>query len=66
MMNDNNSNDYDMNLITPKEAANILKLPINSVYRLIGLKIIPSTRVGRLVRIDRKQMITALFKNETL
>ena len=38
-------------LLTPKEIANKLSIPVRSAYRIIREKKIRSFRVGRLIRV---------------
>lgn len=43
-----------MNLLTPKEVAANLKIPLRSLYILLRKGEIRSARIGRLFRIDKQ------------
>lgn len=48
--------DIEKLLIKPREAAQVLSIGLSSLYVLIRSGELPSIRVGRAIRIERKQL----------
>ena len=51
-------------LMTAEEVAELLKLPISSIYRLEKLGILKAYRIGRSVRFLKKDVLSALCRRE--
>ena len=53
-------------LVTPKELAEILKVPVSWIYQRtrLGTAAIPFIRVGRYVRFDPQQVIVFLKERQ--
>jgi len=46
----------DMRLLTAKEVAELLRVPVPRVYALGRLRVLPVVRVGRQVRFDADRL----------
>lgn len=51
-------------LLTMKEAAVYLKIPLNTLYKMVGLRKIPFVKLNRLVHFD-KDLLDQWIKERT-
>lgn len=52
-------------VMTPKEAAEFLKIPLSGVWRRVRRNELPAVRVGRCVRFSRSVLIDWLRRQST-
>lgn len=50
--------------LTAKEVAEILRVSIKTVYKMLSLNVIPSVKVGRQNRISKSELINYLRKKD--
>lgn len=53
-------------ILTAKELAQFLKLPIQSLRRMARLDVIPSYRIGRLMRFEKSKVLAKLESHAPL
>lgn len=55
--------DLSHRLLTPKDVAGLLCLPVSTVYELARGGRLPSLRIGRAVRFEQHDLETFIAKN---
>lgn len=62
---DGQANDIDLShrLLTPKEVAALLCLPVSTVYELARSGRLPSLRIGRAVRFEQHDLESFIARN---
>jgi excisionase family DNA binding protein len=56
------ANHRSVELLTVRDAAEILKLTVHTVRRLVASGEIPASRIGGSIRVDRAEMLDALAR----
>lgn len=62
---DSHANEIDLShrLLTPKDVAGLLCLPVSTVYELARGGRLPSLRIGRAVRFERHDLENFIARN---
>ncbi len=55
-------NEETVKLITPGEAAQLFRVSLNTIYRLLREHQIPHWRVGRQIYFDRQELLNVFRK----
>jgi excisionase family DNA binding protein len=55
--------DPSIDLLTIREAANLLRLSVSGVRRLQRQRLIPFIKLGGSIRFDRRDLVSLLNKN---
>lgn len=49
-------------ILTPSEVASLLKIHVNTVYRLVDEGLIPGNKIGRNWRFIKKDILTSISR----
>ena len=55
----------DSDILTVKEVAKYLRLPVSTAYEMVRQGVIPAVKLGRQIRVPRKRLMKLLEQENT-